>query len=84
MFSILPSYNRGLALVMITTWYFLFDMPCNSLKLAAWLSHIVRRTIFDLKIMFELYIYLYLKIYLKTDDWYMFKSKPMMIFVLVL
>ena len=84
MFSILPSYNRGLALVMITTWYFLFDMPCSSLKLAAWLSHIVRRTIIDLKIMFELYIYLYLKIYLKTDDWYVFKSKPMMIFVFVL
>ncbi|CAN7098801.1 unnamed protein product [Brassica rapa subsp. narinosa] len=54
MFSLLPSCIRGMILVMIATWFFLVDMPFNSLKLDASLSHKVRRTKFDLQIIIVL------------------------------
>ena len=58
MFSLLPSYNRGMILVTITIWFFLVDIRFNSLKLAASLSHIVRRTTLDLQKIMVLYIIL--------------------------
>ena len=57
MFSLLPSYNLGMILVMIMIWFFLVDMRFNSLKLVASLSHIVRRTNLDLQKIIVLYIY---------------------------
>ena len=55
MFSLLPSCNRGMILVMITIWFFLVDMWFNSLKLDASLSHKIRRTNFNLQIIIVLY-----------------------------
>ena len=55
MFSLLPSCNRRMILVMITIWFFLVDMGFNSLKLDVSLSHKVKRTSLDLQIIIVLY-----------------------------